>query len=120
MTLLALLHQSSTSHSVNHLVTQHKSNSGIIYTIPNQDIDEPFILDTRAIDHGCFSLRLFSCLKRIPSITVKLPNGSLVSTNFERTIHFDDNFVLKNVLYMPHFTFTFFLCLNLLLIYNVN
>ncbi|KAI5390560.1 hypothetical protein KIW84_075748 [Lathyrus oleraceus] len=44
--ILELLHQSSTPHSVNHLVTQPKSDSVIICTIPNQDIAESFILDT--------------------------------------------------------------------------
>lgn len=38
-------------------------------------------------------------------MTVKLPNGSLGTTNFAWTIHFDDDFVLTNVLHMPHFIF---------------
>lgn len=36
---------------------------------------------------------------------VELPNGSLVTTNLAGTIHFDDNFLLANVFYIPHFTF---------------
>lgn len=103
--LSILLHQSSASHSVNHLVTQPKPNSSIIYITPVQDIAESFIIDTGTIDHVCFSRRLFSYLKRIPSVIIKLPNSSLGTTNFARTIHFDDNFVLTNVIYMSRFTF---------------
>lgn len=47
--LLALFPQSSTSHGVNHPVTQLKSNAGIICTILNQDIAEFLILDTREL-----------------------------------------------------------------------
>lgn len=103
--LLALLQQSSTSHNVNHLVAQSKSISGIIYTFPTSNTNKYFILDTRATDRVCFYRRLFSCLKKISEIIVKLRNGSLMSTHLYGTIHFDANFVLTNVLYTPHITF---------------
>lgn len=80
--LLTLLQQSSlsSSHIVNHLISQPKSNIGIIFSLPHHVTLEDFILDTGATDHVCFSKTKFTCLKIISRIIVKLPNRSLVTT----------------------------------------
>ncbi|GAU43223.1 hypothetical protein TSUD_241130 [Trifolium subterraneum] len=87
--LLALIQKSGSmsSHSVNHITTQPSAKSGIICTIP--PISEPnntFIIDTGATDNICHSLDLFQCIRSIPPINLKLPNGTLVSTNMAGTI----------------------------------
>ncbi|KAK2354629.1 putative mitochondrial protein [Trifolium repens] len=101
--LLALLQGSSTlpSHSINHVTT----NSGILCTIPLSTNSNHFILDTGATDHICFDLKFFQCMKQIPPINLKLPNGSLVTTCFAGTVLFDQNFYLTDVLYFPNFSF---------------
>ncbi|GAU42126.1 hypothetical protein TSUD_351000 [Trifolium subterraneum] len=83
-TLLALLQgsSSSSSHSLNHVTT----NSGILCTIPITNNSDQFILDTGATDHICFDLKFFQCLKQISPISLKLPNGTLVTTSLAGTI----------------------------------
>lgn len=104
--MLALLQQSSlsSSHSDNHLITQLKFNTIIIRTLPHHDKTEDFITDAGATDHVFFSKKI-TCLKIIHPITVKLPYGSLVITEFAGTILFDSHFILTNVLYMSHIYF---------------
>ncbi|XP_058756759.1 uncharacterized protein LOC131629981 [Vicia villosa] len=98
--LLALLQGSSQvqSHSINHLTSHPDLNSGIICTFPNSFPSETFILDTGATDHVCFTKEFFQCLKQIKPITVKLPNGSLISAHYSGTIHFNESFYLTDVL----------------------
>ncbi|XP_058783503.1 uncharacterized protein LOC131658196 [Vicia villosa] len=105
--LLALLQDASNlqSHSINHLTSQTNPSSGIICAIPNSFHPETFVLDTGATDHVCFTQNYFQCLKQIKPITIKLPNGSLVTTKFSGTIKFTDSFYITDVLYMPEFSF---------------
>ncbi|CAJ2666297.1 unnamed protein product [Trifolium pratense] len=101
--LLALLQGSTSmpSHSINHVTT----NTGILCTIPLSNNSDQFILDTGATDHICFDLKYFQCLKQIPPINLKLPNGTLVNTCLAGTIMFDHQLYLTDVLYFPNFTF---------------
>ncbi|CAJ2662090.1 unnamed protein product [Trifolium pratense] len=101
--LLALLQGSTSmsSHSINHVTT----NTGILCTIPLSNNSDQFILDTSATDHICFDLKYFQCLKQIPPINLKLPNGTLVNTCLAGTIMFDHQLYLTDVLYFPNFTF---------------
>jgi hypothetical protein len=101
--LLALLQgsQALPSHSLNHVTT----NSGILCTIPSSSESDSFILDTGATDHICFSLKFFQCIKRIPPINLKLPNGTIVSTSYAGTIVFDKHLYLTDALYFPNFSF---------------
>jgi hypothetical protein len=105
--LLALLQGSSIapSHSVNHLSSNPNLGTGIICSIQNSQKLESFILDTGATDHVCFSIKFFQCLKRIKPITIKLPNGSSVTTCFVGSILFTSKFHLTDVLYIPDFSY---------------
>jgi len=62
-------------------------------------------LDSRAANHVCFSLSNFASYNQIKSIVVKLPNGDSVTASQFGTVVFNDNFILKNVLYVPDFSF---------------
>lgn len=105
--LLALLQGSShlQSHTTNQLTSQTNLGSGTICIIPNSFHAASFILDTRATDHVCFTREYFQCLKQIKPIILKLPNGSLVTTNLSGTIQFNSNFYITDVLYLPNFAF---------------
>ena len=63
------------------------------------------ILDFGAVDHVCCSLNHFSAFKSISSINVRLPNGSSVLASYSGTVHFSDDLILTDVLYIPEFTF---------------
>lgn len=76
-----------------------------MYFIPQPVKTTNFILNTVATNHVCYSQNFFTCLKRIYPITVKLPNGSLVTTEFAGTILFYSYFMLTHVLYIPKFSF---------------
>ncbi|XP_058775261.1 uncharacterized protein LOC131649518 [Vicia villosa] len=105
--LLALLQDASQiqSHSINQLTSHNTPNSGIICTLPTSFHPDTFILDTSATDHVCYTHKYFQCLNCIKPMTIKLPNGSLVSTSLAGTVKFNDSFYLTNVLYMPEFSF---------------
>jgi len=105
--LLELLQNSSTlpSHSLNHITTTPASRTGIICTIPILPKPDAFILDSGATDHVCHSLKKIQCMKRVAPINIKLPNGSIVSTNLTGTIAFTFDFYLTDVLYFPQFSF---------------
>ncbi|XP_058783732.1 uncharacterized protein LOC131658455 [Vicia villosa] len=105
--LLALLHDTSQyqAHNVNHLTSNYVLGSGIVCAFPNSFHPETFILDTGATDHVCFTKSYFQSLNPIQLITIKLPNGNLISTNLSGTIKFFESFYITNVLYMPNFAF---------------
>jgi hypothetical protein len=106
--ILALLQGSSSvqSHSVNQITTQNPAKTGILCATPDlSNSPHVFILDTGATDHICHTLELFQCMKRIKPIKLKLPNGTLVSTDMAGTILFDKNLYITNVLYFPNFSF---------------
>lgn len=81
---LALLQGSShlRPHSVNPLISKPNLGMSIIRITRNTPKSEIFILDIGAIDHVCYTRKKFHCLKRIKYITIKLPNGDLVTTYF--------------------------------------
>ena len=64
-----------------------------------------WILDSSATYHVCFSLSNFASYNQIKLIIVKLPNGDFVIASQSSTVVFNDNFILKNVLYVPDFSF---------------
>ena len=47
----------------------------------------------------------FSLYKSIHPVNVRLPNGSCVLASHSSTIHFSDDLILIDVLYIPEFTF---------------
>jgi len=104
---LALLQNSSTlpSHSLNHITITPASRTGIICTIPILPKLDAFILDSGATYHVCHSLKKIQCMKRVAPLNIKLPNGSIVSTNLIGTIAFTYDFYLTDVLYFPQFSF---------------
>lgn len=97
---------SSTSqvHKINHLKIHIANDSGVICTIPKSPRHTNVILDTGATDHQSF----FQCIKRINPIIIKFPNGSLVTTTYVSTIHFDKQLYVTDVLYMLDFSFNLF------------
>ena len=104
--LLALLQQNHVS-TVNHITTAQPSNTGSSYHFISNVLSKPhfWILDSGATDHVCCSLNHFSVFKSINSINVKLPNGSSVLASYSGTMHFSDDLILTDVLYIPEFTF---------------
>lgn len=104
--MLALLQGTSSSsfsqaHNINHLTTQVDNGSSIICTIPSSHKLENFILDIGVTYHVCHTKTFFQCIKQINPITIKLPNGALITTNYASTIHFDKCLYIIDVLYMP-------------------
>jgi len=65
-----------------------------------------WILDSGTTDHICSSLTHFTSYHQIIPISVKLPNGNQVITNYFRSIFINQDNVLDNVLYIPNFTFS--------------
>lgn len=92
---LLALHQGTSSSAfsqadnINHLITQVVNGSGIICIIHNSPKPANFILYTGVTDHVSHTKILFQCIKRINLITIKLPNGALVTTNYAGIIHFE-------------------------------
>ncbi|GAU17048.1 hypothetical protein TSUD_105470 [Trifolium subterraneum] len=66
---------------------------------------DTWILDSGATDHVCASLSLFTAYKKVHPIPVKLPNGNIVTTDIIGDILVTPSITLRNVLYMPHFSF---------------
>jgi hypothetical protein len=66
---------------------------------------DTWILDSGATDHVCAALSLFTAYRQVNVIPVKLPNGNIVTTDTIGDIKLTSEITLKNVLYMPHFSF---------------
>jgi hypothetical protein len=66
---------------------------------------DAWILDSGATDHVCAALSLFTAYRKVTAIPVKLPNGNIVTTDIIGDIKLTTEITLKNVLYMPHFSF---------------
>lgn len=96
-------------HSIANLVaTTFGSNierTGIICTVPRVFKSQQWILDTGAIDHICSTLFVFQSYKRIRPVTVNLPNGSTIVSNFSGSVFFSKDFYLTDVPYIPDFSF---------------
>ncbi|PNY13552.1 hypothetical protein L195_g010209 [Trifolium pratense] len=88
-----------------HNVTRCVSSSYSDKQGTNPNSLDMWILDSGATYHACASLSLFTAYKEVPPILVKLPNWSIVSTNIIGNINITSQLTLKNVLYMPHFSF---------------
>lgn len=64
-----------------------------------------WILDTRASDHVCPHVHLFSTCHSISSISIKLPNGAMTIARFLGTISLTPTLCLYSVLLSPEFQF---------------
>ena len=64
-----------------------------------------WILDSGAIDHVCFDMSNFTSYNPIKPIIIKLPNENSVTASYSGTVFFNNKFILKNVLYVPNFSF---------------
>nr|DAD40346.1 TPA_asm: hypothetical protein HUJ06_014669 [Nelumbo nucifera] len=71
----------------------------------NKSHQTHWILDSGATDHITNSLSNFSTYAPVTNTHVVLPNNQKVSVSYIRTVIFSPNFVLHNVLYIPHFSF---------------
>jgi hypothetical protein len=71
----------------------------------NPNFLDTWIIDNGATDHVCAALSLFTAYRQVSSIPVKLPNGNIVTTDIVGDIDITLEITLKNVLYMPHFSF---------------
>ncbi|XP_019164261.1 PREDICTED: uncharacterized protein LOC109160421 [Ipomoea nil] len=67
--------------------------------------DDFWIVDSGATDHITCSLDYFDAYERVQGISVKLPNGEIVSVTHIGQIRLNQNILLTNVLYIPSFTF---------------
>jgi len=77
----------------------------MIGNVHNMTLANSWIIDSGATDHICTSLRHFISYKRITPIYINLPNGSTVFLHYTDTIAFHTNFQLRDVLYVPQFSF---------------
>lgn len=57
-----------------------------------------WIVDSGASHHICCSLNWFSCYKKITSISVQMPDGSITKTEVAGDIGLNDSIILKDVL----------------------
>jgi hypothetical protein len=64
----------------------------------------PWIIDTRAIDHMVNCVSLFTTITSTISISIKLPNGGLVSITYIGMVRISEHFILTNVLCIPSFS----------------
>lgn len=64
------------------------------------------VLDTGATDHICGCLSWLTKQKAIKPIGVKLPNGNIATVIFSGTLQLTEFIFLKDVLYIPKFSFT--------------
>lgn len=78
---------------------------GIICTIPSMTSSNTFILDTGATYHVCYTKKYFEFLRIITPITIKFPNGALVTICFAGTVTFDHSLYITDGLYIPNFAF---------------
>jgi hypothetical protein len=115
--LMALLKSSkseaSSSHQINSFSTHIASSSsnvqqGTVISASCFSVVsslDTWILDSGATDHVCSSLSLFTKYHNVNPIPVKLPNGSIVTTDIVGDINVTQHITLHNVLYMPKFSF---------------
>lgn len=88
-------HNINTSSSSLHHFTHHTTVS-----FPNHS----WILDTGVADHICSSLNLFYSYHGMHPINIKLPNGSIITSNICGTVKLNDHLILHHVLYVSTFT----------------
>jgi hypothetical protein len=115
--LMALLKSSkseaSSSHQINSFSTHIASSSsnvqqGTVISASCFSVVsslDTWILDSGATHHVCSSLSLFTKYHNVNPIPVKLPNGSIVTTDIVGDINVTQHITLHNVLYMPKFSF---------------
>lgn len=104
--LLALLNQPATTSNstVHHLNTSYTSSSGNINLLPsNSHVDHSWILDIGSTYHVCHSKDMFTYFIDIKQITVRLPDGNVIQTQYVGTVIFTNDFYLSDVLYIPSF-----------------
>jgi len=94
-------HAKKPGHSVNRVQRKDSNTSNYI----TQQGSISWILDTNATDHVTYTKEHFITFHKIKPICIKLPNSSTLTVHFARTIHFLENFIIFNVLYIPEFTF---------------
>ena len=85
---------------------QNLAVTGNLYGFQNFIFNKhAWILDFGATNHVCFDVSNFASYNVIKTIIIKLPNGNFVTASYSSIITFSDRFVLKNVLYVPNFSF---------------
>ena len=109
--LLALIQQPSSGSSV---PTQPQvasisscptnTSPGIILSLKTTK-SSSWILNSEATDHVSFSLTNFDSYNQINPILVKLPNRHEVHATHSGTVHLTSSITLKDVLYIPSFSF---------------
>ncbi|XP_019171419.1 PREDICTED: uncharacterized protein LOC109166975 [Ipomoea nil] len=115
--LVSLLHgqnqekpaSSNAAITMNNYEKKSGSNEGMFISDPhiNNVISSSaiWILDSGATDHITCSLDYFERYHRVCGVSVKLPNGGIVSVTHIGDIRLQLNLVLNNVLFIPSFTF---------------
>ena len=102
---VATAHVSVTPPQVTQTLMSQSGSGNFMPTHLSSRPDGPWILDSGASDHICFSLAHFVNYKRIKPIQIKMPNGSSVFAQFSGTVEFSPHFYLINVLFVPSFSF---------------
>ncbi|WVY89409.1 hypothetical protein V8G54_034923 [Vigna mungo] len=74
-------------------------------TFTSKHTKHNWILDSGATDHISISIQNFSSYKRITLISIVLPNGKIVCSEYSGTVVLNNNIRLQNVLYVPQFSF---------------
>jgi hypothetical protein len=65
--------------------------------------DTSMIVDTGATHHTCHDLSWFTSYYKIKSISVTLPNKSIVEACYKGNVQLSDSLHIQNVLYLPQF-----------------
>ncbi|XP_019450585.1 PREDICTED: uncharacterized protein LOC109352859 [Lupinus angustifolius] len=65
----------------------------------------PWILDSGPTDHVCPCLSSFMSYQSIKPVTIKLPNGSIVSAKYSGIVKFSEHLLLHKVLFVLEFKF---------------
>ncbi|XP_019164275.1 PREDICTED: uncharacterized protein LOC109160431 [Ipomoea nil] len=92
--------RNSTNNSTEGMFISHSHTVNAILDSPTV-----WILDSGATDHITCSMEYFEDSQRVLGIFVKLPNGNVVGVTHIGQIKLSNHIALKNVLYIPSFTF---------------
>lgn len=75
------------------------------FNIMNNNRLQTWIVDTGATDHMCCDLSLFYAIPISVNVIIRLPNNNSTVATHMGDIHISPDFILKNVLYVPSFTY---------------
>jgi hypothetical protein len=93
--------------SGDHLPSQYSVfSSQLLHTHIQHNFQQPpWIIDTGATDHMICCVSQYTSITAVVSLSVKLPNGDLVSVTHVGTVKVSEDLILTDVLCVPSFSF---------------